>query len=518
MPVLHKNILDPEIHEVKGFAAANNGDAAWRNEVGNWEFTDQLLLPGALEFVDASVAPPTTNAGDIYVLSTGGSVNAGWGGSAGLKDWVRYDGTNWNAITPQKSTLCYNKDDDFPYAFDGVDWQVVGASSFGAIGISDSSGEYTFYSTLALAVAAAISGETIEFFSDVTETSSTKITISKDLNINLNGHTYLDLYDADKDNIDITSGSTVSIKNGTIKRVKTTTATDSVLRSTDALNVVDLSSLLIIGENIQTVYNIGSISGGTAYHTGSGTASFRNDGKMVNMYFEAASFGYPIGSATAESIGCTFIGNSFSMLNNGTVIDCYLESNTSGNGIAAASTSVTFIDCEIVQKGTGVGIEAYGSATFEGCNIKSESGNAMNIIEPVIKDCHIRSESGNYTLFCLGSPNTVKIYDSIIESGTGQPLYMGPDTEVYNSTLITESTTKGVITIADLAGSNYVIDCHLETASTTVEVSSMATTNASKFVYWGKNKYKGGNGSTTFGTNGNSQTSTEDTLGNMQID
>lgn len=129
MPTLHKNIsAEVDIHNPKWFPNANNGDVSWKNELGVLESTDELVLPAALNFVDASVAPPTTNAGDIYVLSSGGSVNAGWG-SVALDDWVRYDGTDWNSITPQKSTLCYNENDDVLYSYDGALWNQIGGDS-----------------------------------------------------------------------------------------------------------------------------------------------------------------------------------------------------------------------------------------------------------------------------------------------------------------------------------------------------------------------------------------------------
>jgi hypothetical protein len=134
MPVLHKNInAEIDIHVPKWMPSANVGDVAWKNELGELESTDELVLPAALNFVDASVAPPTTNAGDIYVLSSGGSVNAGWG-SVALKDWVRYDGTTWNEVTPQKSTLCYDETLDVLMAYDGADWQQVGASLYATDG------------------------------------------------------------------------------------------------------------------------------------------------------------------------------------------------------------------------------------------------------------------------------------------------------------------------------------------------------------------------------------------------
>ena len=131
MAILHKNItVSSDIHNPKWLPDANNGDYAFKNEKGELESIDELLLPAALNFVDGSVAPPTTTTGDIYILSSGGSVNAGWG-SVSLQDWVRYDGTAWNSLTPQKSSLCYDKTADSLMAFDGSAWAAIGGGGGG---------------------------------------------------------------------------------------------------------------------------------------------------------------------------------------------------------------------------------------------------------------------------------------------------------------------------------------------------------------------------------------------------
>ena len=131
MAILHKNITtSADIHNPKWFTDANNGDYAFKNEKGELESTDELLLPAALNFVDGSVAPPTTSTGDIYILSSGGSVNAGWG-SVSLQDWVRYDGAAWNSITPQKSSLCYDKAADGLMFYDGSAWATLGGGGGG---------------------------------------------------------------------------------------------------------------------------------------------------------------------------------------------------------------------------------------------------------------------------------------------------------------------------------------------------------------------------------------------------
>jgi len=131
MAILHKNIsASADIHVPKWLPSANNGDYAFKNEKGELESIDELLLPGALNFVDGSVAPPTTSTGDIYILSSGASVNAGWG-SVALQDWVRYDGTAWNSLTPQKSSLCYDKTADSLKFFNGTAWAAIGGGGGG---------------------------------------------------------------------------------------------------------------------------------------------------------------------------------------------------------------------------------------------------------------------------------------------------------------------------------------------------------------------------------------------------
>ena len=124
----HRDILEAELHEPKGFTTANNGDSIWRNEQGLSEWTDREVLPAALNFVDASLAPPTTGNGDIYVLSLGASIHANWG-TVALKDWVRYDGVAWKVITPSKSILCYDKTEDVLMSYDGSVWATVGSDT-----------------------------------------------------------------------------------------------------------------------------------------------------------------------------------------------------------------------------------------------------------------------------------------------------------------------------------------------------------------------------------------------------
>lgn len=60
----------------------------------------------------------------------------------------------------------------------------------GPFGIANSTGVYTYYNTLQLAINAASSGQTVEVFTDYTETGNVSINLKNGVDINFNGHTY----------------------------------------------------------------------------------------------------------------------------------------------------------------------------------------------------------------------------------------------------------------------------------------------------------------------------------------
>lgn len=272
MPILHRNITaSGDIHNPKWHPDANNGDYAWKNEKGELESIDELLLPAALNFVDGSVAPPTSNTNDIYILSSGGSVNAGWG-SVALQDWVKYDGAAWNAITPQKSSLCYDKTADSLMSFNGTSWAAIGGGGTdpnavhvnaqseisgitakptpttndilliedaadnnnkkkitigdlpsgggGVFGITNASGIYTYYTTIELALSAASSGTVIEQFSNVSVSTSATINLIDGVTWNMNGYEYKNTSNGSFTMFEIPTNTTVkfAINNGYIKR------------------------------------------------------------------------------------------------------------------------------------------------------------------------------------------------------------------------------------------------------------------------------------------------------------
>jgi len=121
----HKNSDENNKHTPKGFTPAAQLTNLTKDELNESTYVTSPIYPSALEFVDASAVPPSTNDGDVYVLATGGSVNAAWG-SASLKDWVKYRNGAWTPVSPAFGTHCYDKTGKATYSFDNTDWVQVG--------------------------------------------------------------------------------------------------------------------------------------------------------------------------------------------------------------------------------------------------------------------------------------------------------------------------------------------------------------------------------------------------------
>lgn len=130
--VLHKFIPDAELHNPKDFINGNPMSYAIKNANNLAKYYDIESLPGAINFVDGNAAPPTTNANDIYVIFDGGGgvVNAGWG-AASFNDWVQYNSTSWDAVSPGVGFMCYDKTANELKKFDGVSWSVIGGGGGG---------------------------------------------------------------------------------------------------------------------------------------------------------------------------------------------------------------------------------------------------------------------------------------------------------------------------------------------------------------------------------------------------
>lgn len=452
MPILHKNITNAtDIHNPKWLSTANNGDYAWKNEKGELESTDEIVLPAALNFVDASVAPPTSNNGDIYILASGGSVNAGWG-SVLVGDWVRYDGALWNSITPQKSTLCYDKTADSLKFYNGSAWSGIGGSS-GILAISDSSGSYTYYSNYTSAIAAASGGDTIEQFSDIVETGAIQVNIDKNITINMNGYTYTLDSATSTTAFKLTSGALTDVKilNGSISKINSTGgATLSSVGNSATKPIIDFNgttlSCDLIGSNtldILSNYTIKGLkvvgNGNIAISTnciltdfnyvGNGAVVLYSTSKAYNGYVSStvSSSAFFITSSTAQASNIVSHNTTgFGIRNVGTITNC--KGYSDGNlGIYTYSNGNMY-DCYGFSSGS-YGIQFHGD---ECVNTIAKSVASYGFYVALNQNCKLSNCSAFSSVasaFYLASNGTnSEVYnshgESTLNASTGHAFFM----------------------------------------------------------------------------------------------
>ncbi len=499
MAILHKNITaSGDIHNPKWHPDANNGDYAWKNEKGELESIDELLLPAALNFVDGSVAPPTSNTNDIYILSSGGSVNAGWG-SVALQDWVKYDGAAWNAITPQKSSLCYDKNADSLMSFDGAAWAAIGgAGGAGVFGITNSLGEYTYYTTFQLALAAATSGDTVEQFADVSVSTASSITLDKDITWNMNGYEYKNTSTSSFIMLDVSSATTVNItiNNGKITR-NTGSSNGGVLFDTGT----KLDSIIKINgvtfENVEGGLLSGSATIIGGVYRSSGTTTFFYSGKVytIKMFANVAGTFNGVNARVYNSI--FEISAGYAYLNNGAeAYNSYFKGSTYGLRLGVGANKAYNCTCEatafhgiFVTSGelhncNGFSALYYGiqlggtAARAYNCTAKSGAQIAMWLISGQAFNCFVES-SANYGVH-VQTANSVFKGGSVISklnSSTGRGFYIAADNfDITNNTI--EVVNSGAPCITGTAGRTGKFAGNIFKGSTTaVTVVTNSITN-----------------------------------------
>ena len=257
--------------------------------------------------------------------------------------YVTDSSADWAAVP--NSTYFYDKTDKLPHYKDGTGTvlEVFSSGSVsGIFGIANTSGVYTYYSTLTLAITAAVSGQTIEMFTDVIETGAVGVNLKNGVNINLNGHTYTLNNAGTNDAISDNSVTlTCTIFNGTIER---SGGTSSPVDST-ALAVKGASKITLQGVTIRSTfgcaaYIVGEVVGG--YYVGSAPGGIS---LFVQGIIRNASFYSAVGTARIDNLAqdCNFRSDgSYSVLANSSntrLINC-VGFSTSSYGIYNAGVLI----------------------------------------------------------------------------------------------------------------------------------------------------------------------------------
>lgn len=284
-------------------------------------------------------------------------------------------------------------------------------SSSGKIGIADSNGAYTYYSTLAAACTVAVSGQTITLFTDVTETTATTAVLPNGVDLNLNGNSYiLDVAGATNAVETIGSGSENNIYNGRIIR-----------RNGGGISF--LTGLCLRNRNLAlNMYGVDLINEGDC------TALLIEESGTVNGSWSSQCLGANASSITVDS------GYSPSIYN-GTI---------TGGGIGVnveAGSSVTIYD-SLIQSGN-TGIYSSGDVQLYSSIVSASSNTAIEII------------SGTATIdrsfVFASSGGAVSVFDGSVNISLSR---IG-------------STGANGITIGNLLGSVQIVGCHITTLNGT---------------------------------------------------
>jgi hypothetical protein len=326
----------------------------------------------------------------------------------------------------------------------------------GIFGIPNASGVYTYYATLTLAMAAAVSGNTIEMFADVTETGAVTVTLKNGVNINGNGHTYT------LNNSGLTHALTVANTVATSCNINNL----NVIRTGSTGNLFD-NTCLILGISGSGVINC---AGSTFRNSGSGVAILFNTASTHEINYAVAysistygAFGM-FTSAVAKLNNCIGYGTSggtgIRCHNGGDIQNCTgisdsgygifglagNQSNsvgisTSGSGFYVAANAYNCVG----RSTSGVGFEGSSATNVICCVGVSVSGIGLSVSTSLIYNCTGISGSSRGVQLLSAS----KAYNLISKSTSSYSILANAATiEIHNSNIICDWNNAGGIGIS----------------------------------------------------------------------
>jgi len=387
----------------------------------------------------------------------------------------------------------------------GVVKGLFDGSASGILGISNASGEYTYYSTLAAAEAAVAVDGVVEMFTNLATT--TQHGFNKKYTLNGNGYAINNnaatgyalatnnfiVINLTNLKVNCTGGADGINAGGGASRINADDSVYVAVNAARALNIV--SSATVVGGNYK---NISS----TEY------AVVNTGGTLMNVNVS--------GYRGIDSIGGT-VRNSFATadfqainLTSGAVGHKLLGYSNSGSGISADTNAKTYSSEGISN--IGVAIIGQGGAIFEGCKGLSLGlygwGGLPASNFQFLNDCT------SHSLVSLGGQ--LKAYISggkfTSEGSRGLDLYGGSMEDVKVESKYNNAAGHAIY----LAASNLeLIDCKFKVANAGANCiwSNATATNA----YIADNKYRGGATVDVEATITNVQANPSDTYGNTKI-
>lgn len=319
----------------------------------------------------------------------------------------------------------------------------VSAGASGLFGIANSSGVYTFYATLTLAMAGAVSGDTILQFANVVETGNVTITLKNGVNINGNGYTYT--YSNIAGHCFIDNASTV------------------------ICNIIDFYAIRTSASGSSSVWNITGASS-EVYFYGGLTKDTVNTAHTTAIFNCKVMEGYN-GLVTGVSAGVTGCSVSIGIFRNVKSI----VSSGGGNGFYVTATCVSATNiygystdsftCGVLISGAGTYTNITGESTAGvGVATNVSSAKIYNSVGRSTTDRGISSTNGGLWVSCIGISSSyygIFGYGGTFKncngySATGNGVYLQDGNDVndvsFNGGTV---TSDGAIAMVRSAGAGY---------------------------------------------------------------
>jgi hypothetical protein len=251
-------------------------------------------------------------------------------------------------------------------------------ATFGRFGITDSAGEYTYYTTLTLAMAAAVTGQTIEMFTDYVETGLVTVNLVDGVNVNMNGHTYTATESLSSFTLFNASAVNCQFTNGTIL-INTASITTTITAFTLALSSdIDCNGVIV---------RVTGSGKGRGANLGTSSCKLRNLTVFANtdngITATAGANLFTCFGLSVDGIGIT-LGNTIASSGINFAYNCIgISTNATGFSIGFNSTAIECTSRSSAQAGFTVtagtisGGSAFSSTNF-GINALTNSGLTAN--------------------------------------------------------------------------------------------------------------------------------------------
>lgn len=289
--------------------------------------------------------------------------------------------------------------------FDGTNIVSAGPmpGAGGIYGISNQNGEYTYYSTLQDAIDAAFTGDTVQVFSNYTETGSTEVNLKDGVDINFNGYTYRKVTN---DNTSMINASNVAcrILNGIIIRENNGVTCINVDSSDiDFTGTKMIQSGTAFGSRIIFIQGDSKVRNGEIYQTISTTTSYGIDTlandpcEINNFYIESGQFGARINTSNKK------------------ISNCIIKSSNTGISTNTSDANQIIIEKCTINSDTGIGVDAFNSISIIDSSIKSNTniGVRLRDSEIINSKCYSTTNIGLSVYSTNTNKKEIKIINTL---------------------------------------------------------------------------------------------------------